>query len=269
MRRPNRLALSLLLLPAFLCAEEASSPKSLTVEQVLDKALSAHGGAEAFRKIKTLVMKFQVDMPAQGIKMSTEMIQKAPDLFYSLSVVPGIVRQEMGYDGKSGWAKDPVMGLRAQTEDEIAERRRSSLSAWDWRTVYKKAELKGKEEITLEGAKASVPAWVVLLTPERGKPTTRWYDAESFLLLREETVTVSPQGEMRAVAEPGDYRKVGGTLQPHLVRVSAMGMQMVMKVLEMKDNAEIDETKFLKPGEDDEAEDGEAPKHGKAPVPEP
>ncbi len=90
-------------------------------------------------------------------------------------------------------------------------------------------------------------ALVVKLTAESGKVTTRYYDAETYLLLRETAMYATPQGDMVIAAEFSDYRDVDGIKTPFRTRQVMPVGEIVFLTTELKNNVPIEDTKFARP----------------------
>ena len=251
-------ALALGLMPVF--AEDAppeAAEKLPSAEEVLDKALEAGGGKAAFEKVKSLEEVATATLPKQNITMHATTLCKGPHCCYTTSEVPGMFKQEQAFDGKTGWAKDPMNGLRDLSPEEVTQIRQGTLASWDWKDTFEKAELARKDKV------GDAEAYVVVLTPKVGHPVTRWYDAKSFLLLREDGTEVSPNGEAKKSSRYLDYQVVEGLRLPSEIRTVSSGVEAVIKITSRRFNLEIPDSRFAKPkeeaGEDGAGEKGEAP----------
>lgn len=169
--------------PAQEKAKTTPAPKKpgLTAEQVMNKSIEATGGRVAMEKLVSTYAKGMMEFPAQDMYGMMEMYAKAPNkqlIVMNLDMV-GEVKQ--AFDGKIAWAQEPsghileVSG--APLED--AKRRAVFNASLKWRELYPKAELTG------EGSVGDRKAYVIRLTTEGGQSVTRYYDQETFLLLRE------------------------------------------------------------------------------------
>ncbi len=112
-----------------------------------------------------------------------------------------------------------------------------------WRELYPKAELTGEDSV------GDRKAYVIRLTAAAGQSVTRYYDQETFLLLREAGNHDTPQGQMDIQADFSDYRDVDGVKAPFRIRQTLPVGEIVFKLSEIKNNIEIDDAKFAKPAE--------------------
>ena len=89
----------------------------------------------------------------------------------------------------------------------------------------------------------------VALVSKDGKPSARWYDKKTGLLLKMATKSKSPMGEMEAELYPQDYRKEGDVLMPHKVVTKVAGQEMTMSIDKVEQNVEIPKEKLEPPAE--------------------
>ena len=85
------------------------------------------------------------------------------------------------------------------------------------KTLYKSIAVTGTAKESGEDA------YVVVLTPEKGRPVTEYVSTKTFLVLRRDTSETPAGGGQPAtvVARFSDYRNVGGLLVPHRITYDA------------------------------------------------
>ncbi|MBI3951065.1 MAG: DUF620 domain-containing protein [Acidobacteria bacterium] len=223
-------------------APEAKKPDT-TVEQVLEKFVAATGGRAAYEKIATMVSKGTLEIVGQGITGTIEIYAKAPNKLLLVQSITGIGEVKQGTDGQVVWSQDPFQGIRELEGVELANfKRRATFNAdLKWRELYEKVELVGTEKVE------DRDTYVIRLTPSVGKPITRSYDAQTFLLLREASVYEGAQGTMPGEEYPSDYRDVNGVKVAFQSRAKLPVGEVLVKLTEVKTNVEIDDAKFAKP----------------------
>ena len=96
-----------LILAGTAAAQEAELPPA---REVLDRFVEAIGGEKAVRKPKSLEMTGEFSMPANGISGELRLYTMAPDLLRVTIEIPGIGLTQEGYDGRTAWSMDPIMG---------------------------------------------------------------------------------------------------------------------------------------------------------------
>ena len=237
-----RTCLPLLCLVLLAAAPGPDKPKA---EDILDNYIKITGGKEAHEKIKSLTAKGRVEAAAQGIKGQLALYFAAPNKLYELMDIPGLDKREQGYDGKVAWEKSTVTGARILTgEEKAATVREATLDAdVNWRQLYQKAELAGEEAVN------GKPAYKVIMTPNEGAPSTRFYDKESGLLVKSIETVTSAMGKITTEALISDYKKVNGVLFPHKIKQTALGQSADITFDSIEANTEIPKDRFDLPAD--------------------
>ncbi len=223
-------------------SRQPASPQ-LSAEQIMDKAVEATGGRDAYGRLQTTLARGTVEFQGQHLHGKVEFYAKAPNkrlLVFDLEHL-GTTRQ--GFDGKVAWIEDPINGLRKLSGADL---RRVRLEAalhrpLKWRELYAKAELMGVEQV------AGRPAYVLRLTPKRGKPALHYYDTESFLLVRQDLVQETAQGTVEVRAWLSDYRDAGGVKAPFRIEQESPGARVVIQFSEIRNNVPLDDALFAMP----------------------
>ncbi|HEY6333505.1 MAG TPA: hypothetical protein VI756_29550 [Blastocatellia bacterium] len=226
-------------------AAGAGQKSAPTAEQLIEKAIAAYGGREAAQKMTSVVMTGTMDISAFGMQGDTQTYRKAPNKVVTLTNIGGFGEVGNGFDGSGGWHLDPQSGLTDVTGQSLAVAKIDSEFQGDlkFKQLYSKAEVTGQEKI------GGRDCWVMKLTSVEGINYTRYYDAETFLLLKG-TVPVDPaQGSGDIEAMPSDYRDIGNGLKlPYKVTLNVPGVgELVITYKEIKYNVPIDDAKFAKP----------------------
>jgi hypothetical protein len=225
-------------------AQQPPKPKpSLSAAQIIDRSVAATGGRAVMEKLKTTHARGVMEFSPQDAHGSMELFIKAPDkqlLIINLESV-GEVRQAV--DGATAWSQDAAGNVTETSGAPLGGLPRSTVfsAALKWREQFPKAELMGQE--TIGGRKA----WAIRLTPVTGKPIVRYFDIETYLLLRETGTYDTPQGPMNVRADFSDYREVAGVKAPFLIRQTLPMGEIILRISEMQNNVEIDDARFVKP----------------------
>jgi zinc protease len=234
----------------------AATAEATTAEAVLDRYIEATGGEAAHRQITSMRTTGSFSIPKAGVEGKLEMVQAAPKSIHMRIEFPGIGKHESGISGDVVWEQSAMTGSRIL---EGEERARTILDATltadvDWRQHYK-AELAGAEEI--DGRKLHK----VVLTPiAGGTPRTRYYDAESGLLVRGQEVVKTQMGEVDSTSTYSDYREVGTSPRikvPHKTEVTAMGQAQVITIDTIEINPSIPAERFAVPEAIEKLQSGE------------
>lgn len=224
--------------------QEAPKP-AFTAEEIIEKSILASGGREAAMKVTSRVAKGTMEIVSMGGIATTEVYSKAPDKLMSTTNVEGYGEVKQGYDGKIGWSSEPQNGLVDMSGEQLANARREAQFNGDlrWKELYKTVEVIGKAKV------GERECWELKFTPTDGRPFTRFYDAETFLLTRIVSTTDSPQGPAEVSVVMSNWRDIGnGTKAPHTVKITLPGIgDLVTTYKEYLYNVEIDDAKFSKP----------------------
>ena len=214
-----------------------------SVDQVLDKYVQAIGGKAALEKVNSRTSKGTFEIPAMGANGTFMSYEKAPNLTASTIDIPGFGTVNIVFDGKSGWQKDPMQGLREQTGAELVMVKINSefYGPLKMKDLYKKVEVKGKDKV------GSAEVYIIEATPSEGSPVKLSFDATTGLLVRQEMEQETPQGKMPTEVLLEDYRVVDGVKLPFVVKTSTPAFGFVVKLEEVKHNVTIDDAKFSKP----------------------
>ena len=214
-----------------------------TIDQVLDKYVQAIGGKAAVLKTTSRLVKGPFEIPAASLKGTAEIYAKAPDKTLVVFTIPGFGAIQQGYNGKIGWSKDPVTGLRELTAVELALVKRSVDFHREIKLqeVYKKMTVKEKNKV------GDAEVYVVEATPAEGSPETMYFDAQSGLLIRSDFEFDGPQGKLAIETYYEDYRETGAIKMPFTERLVHPILGMTRKTDEVKHNVPIEDSKFDKP----------------------
>jgi C-terminal processing protease CtpA/Prc len=221
---------------------QAQRPQ-ITAEEILEKNIVAIGGRKAIEKGVSYCFKATLEIQGRNVQGSLEVCGKAPDKMLTVTTIDkvGVIKQ--GFDGKVGWSQDPFQGLRTLEGDELEKIRRQAIfnSELKWRELFIKVELTGREKV------GGLDAYVIRLTDKDGTTVTRYYDATTFLLLRADAVDEGPQGKIPVETLYTDYREVDGVKTAFQWTQKTPVGETVIKITEVKGNAEIDDARFAKP----------------------
>lgn len=223
---------------------QAQSADLPTVDQILDKYVSAIGGKAAFEKLTSRVSKGTVESPDAPIRGTIEVSEKAPDKALTVIDIQGLGVVRDGTDASGSWQDEPTGGLSEKKGAEAADSKREATfnSEIKLKDLYKTLAVVGRETV---GGK---PVFVVLGTPTEGTPVRYYFDAESGMMIRQKTTRDTPQGPMDVDIFAEDFRVVDGVKLPFTIRQVTPLFTMVVKLSEIKHNVALDDAIFKKPG---------------------
>lgn len=234
------LGMGLMTLPLL---SQAQTAAKLTAEQILDKYVAATGGRAAYEKLKTLTMNSTLTIKSQGISGTVEMTAKAPNKVLEVANLAVAGTSKQGFDGKTGWSQD-FNGLRKMEGTELADfaRRAQFNEPLNYKTIYSKIVLVGKQKM---GGK---DVYVIKKIPKTGNATTEYYDAKTFLIVKMETVSETPQGTFPAQTLISEYKTVDGLKFPSVMQQKIGTVVTIdLRFTEIKLNPPVDDKIFAMP----------------------
>ena len=214
-----------------------------TLDQILDKFVESTGGKAAIERITSRQVKGTFDIPSMGASGTLEIYAKAPDKAYTAIDVPGFGMIQQGFDGTVAWEDNPMTGPRDLSGTELAARKRDVdfYRELHLRQMFPQMAVKGTEKV------GEREAYVIEATPAEGKPEKMFFDTETGLLIRSDAERESPQGVALVETYLEDYRDVDGVKTPFTMRQVNPMFSMTIKFTDLKNNVEIDDSKFSKP----------------------
>ncbi len=212
-------------------------------EAILDKYIEVTGGKAAYEKKRTEVSTAVMEFIGKGVKANMTSYHAEPNHSYLVVEIEGIGKMEEGTDGSVVWERSALKGPRVKTGEERAVSLRASSIHHDtrWREFFQKVECTGVEPID------GHVCYRVVMTPKDGQPETRYYDKQSYLLVRTNMIMKTEMGEIPAESSVGDYRTVDGVLTPFLVKQKVLGQEFTVTLQSMKTNVEIPKERFALP----------------------
>lgn len=212
-----------------------------TSNQILDKYLSAVGGAEALKRIKTRVQKGTLE--AMGQQFPIEVFSQAPDKRVSISHPQG-GSSVTAFNGEVGWLSIPG-GVHRMTgpEREAARIDAEIYFPSRVRDLYQQFRVRPGEEIS------GRPTYLVTATGEGRPPLRLYFDQETGLLLRLTRYAETPLGKNPTQIDYSDYRETGGVKIPYQWTLARPSGRFTIRVAEVQQNVPVDEKLFVPPAE--------------------
>lgn len=225
-------------------ASPTPGPAMPSADEIINKYVAAIGGQGAIDKLKTRVMKGNINT-SSGLTLTYEIDQSAPDRAYEIFVSQRGT-MERAVNGRLGWEKNP-QGLHDITGQQFADLKMS---------LQLFRNLKLKEQYTsfrVGGRKEKIgerEVYVITGTTPDKKRERLFFDAETGLLLRRISYTETMIGIIPEQTDFEDYREVEGVKLPFTVRLSAVdaGNPVSTRTFtEIRLNVPVDDSKFNKP----------------------
>jgi len=210
-----------------------------TAEEIVAKHITAIGGAENWKKVKSVVMEANIKAQGAEIKVTRTMVDKKA-MRMDISV--------MGMDGysiitnKEGWNFMPFAGQtkpEPMTADELKTSQDQLLVADEFLSYQdkgKKLEYIGKDD--LEGT----DCFKMKLTDKDGQETTFWLDATNYYILKSSAKIKADGKEVENSSTFSNYKKLDeGIVYP----MSMGGDNGEIEITKVTINSTIDESIFV------------------------
>ena len=217
--------------------EKASMPAA---DQLLDKYLSAIGGAAAIQKITSRVQKGTLSAFG-GEHFPVEVYSKAPDKRISIMHLKG-GESVTAFDGKQGWLSVPGrVHVMSAAENDAARIDADLYFAAHLKTLYQKFTVDSGEKID------GHDTYLVTGQTEGQLPLRLYLDRESGLLLRLIRYAETPLGRNPTQIDYADYRDANGVKVPFRWTLARPGSRFTIQVEQVQQNVPVDDAKFPVP----------------------
>ncbi len=212
-------------------------------DAILEKFLSVSGELKAMEHIKTRRDRGRITLPGIGISGEVEVLAKAPNKTRMTMKIPGVGEFIEAFDGQTAWVQDPIQGYREKADLELSATKRQSdfYMAANYKQHYPKREWLSAE--TIEGKKTDK----LRLHPAEGDPEDWYIEQATSLLIRMDSVSHLPQGDIASQVYLEDYRSVDGMMEPMRIRIVNPLAPVTMELSSSESNVELDDALFLSP----------------------
>ena len=231
-------------LPAGAGAEKkpgAPPPALPTPGQLLDKYLTASGGAEAVQRIASRIEKGTLTAFG-GQHFPVDIYAKAPDKRVSVMHIPG-GDSITAFDGHSGWLSISGRPPHIMTPEENAGARIDADLHFpvDVKTLSQKWVVQPGEKID------SHDTTLVAGSSENAPPLRLYFDVQTGLLLRLIRYAETPLGRLPTQIDYSDYRDADGVKAAYRWTLARPGNRFTIQVDELRQNVPVDDAKFVAP----------------------
>lgn len=242
----NKIILAVLLcgLTAVSWSVAARQTTNPSVDDILARYVTTLGGRAAISKHTSRTSKGTLEVVGVTTDGTVESYAKAPNKYLSIINIPDYGQIRRCYDGTTGWLSGPdPSNIQPLTGVDLASTRRDAnfYQSLDLKKLYPQLALKEKEDV------GGFPAYVVEANSGEGTVRRLYFDVSSGLLVRNDEITTTPQGQDLVQSFLEDYREVDGVKQPHTVRQVHGKIVFVIRLTEVKMDVPIEDSIFAKP----------------------
>jgi len=218
-----------------------------TLDEVLAKHYEAMGGYEKLKAVQSVRMTGKMIM-GQGMEAPFTIEKSRPNKFRMEFTFQGMTGTQ-AFDGKGGWMIMPFSGKKdpeampADAVKEMEEQADFDGPLVDWKAKGHTVELLGKEDV--EGTSAHK----LKATLKNGNVITYYIDAETFLVLKEESKRTIKGTEVEGESSVGDYKQVEGLTMPFAIEMGAKGSPQKQKLVteKVEINPKVEDARFVMP----------------------
>lgn len=211
-----------------------------TVDQILDKYTTALGGKDKLAKVTSRYIKAS-RIEADGKTTEIEEVwQKGGKLMVATQYKDHLISE--AYDGTAVW-KHGTGGDIALRSDESEQIKRNAqvFANPDIKTIYAKLDFRFVDRIS------DRDVYLVTATTADNQRERLYFDVQTGLLVRRTSSTQTIFGPFVYQVDYGDYKDFGGVKLPATVRFAVPNISWTKKLIEVKNNAEVPDAKFVHP----------------------
>ena len=242
--------------PVFPVYEPAAAPKPAlpSTDQILARYVEALGGEPALRKVTGRVVTGTQYIPTGpgGVvptPAAVERYLKAPNLAVT-TYKTATYAISQGFDGTTAWSQDQAGRVTEPVKIDVGRAARAAdfYEPLNLKREYPQLAVRGIEKVN------GRDAYLVVGVPQGDKPESLYFDTQSGLLLRKQTVLPTPIGDSPFQIDFDDYRETGsGVKVPFLIHMSPanarteLAPDATLRVIKVEDNVAIDNARFARP----------------------
>ena len=225
----------------------AANKITITVDELMAKAIAASGGEENWKKLNSRVTTSTMDLEQQGMKATATSWAKAPNKSATETKMIALGKEVAtgweffdGTKGEEGYTFAPV---EPYTGKRLEDARLASdfHSMLDWKSKYKNITIARMAKVGEE------ETYAVEFEPEKGTKFTEYYSTKTFLMLKREGTVPSSTSSVQIPYSIRfeDYREVDGVKLPFKqINNSPGNGDIVTIVTSVKHNVAIEDKHF-------------------------
>ena len=213
-----------------------------TIDQVLDRYMTAVGGSNSAPKFETRSARGKVSISTMG-RGTFAMHFKVPNKVVATIDIPEVGVIKTGFNGAAGWSQGPRTGVRPATESELATLKRDAdFYSCDLKARYLQIKLLGATKIGYR------EAYVIEAKPSGGLPEKLYFSKENGLLIRWDVIQVAAGMKTMAEIYLDDWTMVDGQKIPFTITHLFPRLSIVYSIDEVKHDVELNDVVFNRPG---------------------
>ncbi|SKB82943.1 outer membrane lipoprotein-sorting protein [Dyadobacter psychrophilus] len=228
---------------AFAAALISAGSYAQTVDEIVDKHVTALGGMDKIKAVNTVIT--ERSLAVQGMEIPTKTVLVVGKSLRNESTIMGNSMVQVVDDSK-GWMIRPTqMGGTGEPEDMPADQLKQQIASLDpfgglvnYKEKGNKVELVGKEKLDKKDV------YHLKVTSKEGTTMDEYLDAETYLVSR---VKVDMNGQSGEI-DLSDYKEVEGVKFPNTMDITNAQMgTMSFITSKVSVNTPVDSSIFKKP----------------------
>ena len=191
--------------------------------------VAKHGtavGGQALLNAASITTKGGMSMAGAGINATFEMVLQAPNRMKMVTTVAGMGEIQVGFDGTTGWAIDPMQGPRVLTGKEFDQLRDEATP----RAQLRSPDLFSAVETVADTTMGGERCYLVKLTWKSGRETFDCFSQTTGLMVGSRSIQQTVMGAIPVTMLYSDYKKFGDVLVASRTVNEVMGQQQVLTV---------------------------------------
>lgn len=236
MKKLSALILLLAFLPVW-----AQGRIPIPADQILHKALKALGGKEEIEKVQTRVVSAHVKV--NGMAGTYQLWAKTPNKLKTRLDI-GIIVQERAFDGEKGWQKQT--NIQELIGPDLERLKRNAAFNPLLHHLKDATPMKLRDKEMFQGHQT----YVLEFKPANGSPEIFYFDAETFLPVKEVLQVPNKSGKEEPLTiHYADYRNVDHLKLPFSITQTLPNQTLELTVDEYQLNTDLDDSIFKNPME--------------------
>lgn len=228
--RATRFAAAVVLLGmAFAPLTAARAQELPPAKDLIAKYVAAVGGVDAFKKHKTVRVKGALDIPAQGMSGTMQMLSRLPNETIMKIEIPGIGEIKQGSIGDVAWYSNPMQGSRVITGKEAEAMTEGPDPLNYLRLGSNITSSETIEKATYDGKEC----YKVKHTYKSGRTTTDCFSLADGLIVATVAKAATPMGEIEQTTLLSGYKDFNGMKRPTTMVIETQGFQQVLTISEV------------------------------------
>jgi hypothetical protein len=168
-------------------------------------------------------MKATLELPSQGMRADVEAMNIFATKNYLMKTdVPGMGQMLVGYDGTTGWQRDPMSGARLLTGMEAAQAAEEADPEASLRTSPNIVKSETVEKTNMNNQ----DCYKVTHTWKSGRVSHDCFAVSGGLIVASIQKQTSQMGEMEVTVLLDEYKDFGGVKRASVTRMQMMGTEM-------------------------------------------